>query len=1191
MSNGYSKTPDVISVKVFDEKEVTRFLSAETWNNYEGTIDSLDDDNRILQKNMEQILKLPEGKVDELMQSLRLRMIGQEVGINGAVTAEDQLPTKSVRILDPKTKRAVSRTIVDFDNEKIVKFAGLHQLDYLIYNLYFVLQRYWNVKSHPLSLEELHLDPAKLALILEEEIQIILNAYHIRRNCEEMVKCRDTTQAKEHKLKYHFMDFIQQITYRNNFRYCLPCGSAEHAVYITLLYFRKTNEIIIRIDNSSMEKTTILGKVFIQREKSDQANISLNVSIKEGTTVLVRYLANAMLQLNERNNDTARREIYNQNQPPSYAFCSSPNGYIELPRQKAPNCVVEGFRRGMWYRLWQRCGTKDDIIYKWLTMKFAALPHTVIQDIFLRERESADTIDAEKFEQRKNAILFNSSSDAKDEKTKLKKRSNFLDYARDTHFKVARLVELKKKLADAPSTNLLVCAITGITGCGKTELSKVYLREYLQEHPYAFGWYLGPDPVPHPMNPKAAVSYEQSYSTLLENFGISIKKYQAKSPKDRHESSLSAVWQKISEYETCVVVFDNAQSFLDIQDYIPLTSTIKGAILVTTNNQEFLVQGLLFSLNDGLDTDEAVKLLTELSGIEKDQQGAKDLTETLDYLPLAIRVCAGYIRMTKKTSFADYTRELKARPQFIEQRLSEDELACLLTQTTRDKERTSTLHRAVELLLCEMKISKPLFFKMLQYCAYMDNENIPEKVLTLLYLDLIKSHNSMWNRILNKMLQIVKCPRRSRSEVIQPDLQGMINKSHSLLTGVSDYYLHRTTQLVIRRLTNNPLKIIENVVSAVLELYPPDTYSMEKLQASQKMESHFLALTQHISLDPNRAQTLISLQLRLLLVLGRLAYHFSRYFSAMRYLESARQIAETVPNAKEIKTEILRYLGLSKFFVGEYIEAKKHLRQALRIGYEIYGSTDWHMAQIHNELCDILFYDPDTAKKKALRVAKRARKISQMIRPPSWESELQLAYSYHSIGTCLRDLRNFLAGTEYLKQSLELYIRLLGDWHPWTAYVYRDLGCLGLWPKDEEEQFVDMGVNISTSFEYINKYRSINIMSYGHDSYDVANAYYWRGRLRYVNKDLRLGLDDVNQAIKIFIQIVGLSEDLIVCYYWKGRILQRLNCDVAAQNAYLESLNVGGKHPTKQISWIKKSKKELDEIKARTNQLIFTCSF
>ena len=728
-----------------------------------------------------------------------------------------------------------------------------------------------------------------------------------------------------------------------------------------------------------------------------------------------------------------------------------------------------------------------------------------------------------------------------------------------SHFKRKRLEELRqriKELKRQPS-DLILCAIIGIAGCGKTELAKAYAWE-LSGSPHAFRWRLDPDP-DSTQNNSSEVSYQHAFFQLLHNFRVPTSKaYDAETPEEMHQRLNHILWMRIRQFSSWIVIFDNAGSKKDIQQYLPPKELEhQGTILITSQQSHFLKGDKLanFCVNQGLDPEEAVQLLKELSSrVDEDEKVSLNLVKAMDYLPLGIRVAGYYMYEESEITFETYIHLLRREAdEGLIHLIGRDDL---VSQATENYKQPETLQAALELSVKKLKQNNTQLAEVLEYVGYLSNEEIP--------LDLLR-----------------ELCQRSDGE-LRTLLVGKNN--YSLLTYETNKrtcYLHRTTQVVLLSLSSSPTETIRDITAVILKIYPYDLYSMERIKACQKVSAHLLTLYQHIRSDPKLAAILAVEQLQLTLTLGKLAYRFGQYFDASQYFQEAWRIAETSRNVHlAVHVEILRYLGHTKWYLIEYKDARMYLEQSLKIGQDIYESTDWNLALIYNLLGDILRLDPSSTRREALQIFKEAEQICENNKPVSRDSELQLAFSYTGIGRCLLQMHNFHSAMNHFNQALRIYLQYLGDAHPYIAHVYQHLGILGL--AIDPDRFVYIEINYSESRKHLEKSLSIYKEAYGSVSYSVAKSYHWISRLLYVsekNEDWNLALQYHNQEIEIYIKIFGsMYQDLIESHYWKGKILQKLNRDREAINAYQEVLKISQQYPGKWINLVRESERILHEI-------------
>jgi hypothetical protein len=103
-----------------------------------------------------------------------------------------------------------------------------------------------------------------------------------------------------------------------------------------------------------------------------------------------------------------------------------------------------------------------------------------------------------------------------------------------------------------------------------------------------------------------------------------------------------------------LLVFDNAQNFKDLQDYLPRTG--KGHAIITSLNPNW--GGTVKTLPvDVFSRDESIDFLLSRTG---QKGGADALSEALGDLPLALEQAGAYILATKIT-LADYLELFQTR--------------------------------------------------------------------------------------------------------------------------------------------------------------------------------------------------------------------------------------------------------------------------------------------------------------------------------------------------------------------------------------------------------------------------------------------------------------------------------------------------------------------------------------------------
>jgi tetratricopeptide (TPR) repeat protein len=737
------------------------------------------------------------------------------------------------------------------------------------------------------------------------------------------------------------------------------------------------------------------------------------------------------------------------------------------------------------------------------------------------------------------------------------------------HFKRGRLNDLIKKMDELnpKKEGLTICAITGLAGCGKSELAKVYAKEYGQDLPDGtriLRWRLDPT-TKETKNQLSQASYQQSYSLLLQNFNLNeSKSHDAEMPEEIHQRLNRLLWQKIDEYSRWIIIFDNAGSSKDIKRYIPPQDLVlHGQILITSQKTQFLSKNKAAnfdSVNQGLYPDQAIELLQVMSDRkDEDDETSRELVKALDYSPLAIRVAGLYIYNVDGTTFQSYSKCLKeGRDQELLQMMGDS----FIIDATEDQERTATLQATLQLTINWLITEKSFLLEILKYCGYLANEKI----------------------LLDLLGELCRGDKDKIEDVKQKIRTLMVGENnYSLLTYDRDNeccYLHRTTQVVLRRVTPNPVEMVHKIVTVILKLYPYNHYSLEKLKLCQEAEPHFSTLHQHIIImsQSDMSQALLVERVSLSLILGQLADEFSRYSQGVKFVEDAWHDIILTPSSFPVETqlEILRCLGHTKYYLSEYKEAEDYMKQAL----DICTHPDWRRAQIVNGMGQILRLDQINIE-EALQRFQEAQEICKNIKPVDTKSRLQLADSCIGIGRCLRHKGQFPEALKELTNALKIFQECLGDLHQDTAAAYLSLGNLGL--AADPERFVVIGdIDYEKAREYMDKSLVIHKHIFGPESYHVADSYFWLSRLLYTKRNdegYTLALEFRDKAIKIWSRTMGSnSQQLIRSYNIKGQILHRLRRDPEAMEAYRESLRIAEYHPGKMVDWRESSHEQLQKI-------------
>ncbi|XP_060818492.1 uncharacterized protein LOC132908492 [Bombus pascuorum] len=209
-------------------------------------------------------------------------------------------------------------------------------------------------------------------------------------------------------------------------------------------------------------------------------------------------------------------------------------------------------------------------------------------------------------------------------------------------------------------------AVTGLGGVGKTELVRKYAREYAQHYDNNVIW----------ITSETQHDLAESFTTLAdEKLNIQISKNRnGNNQKKQIDHIVEEVYMYFSEMKS-LFIFDNAEEYKVIKHFLPTSLPPHAAIpyiLITSRNRNWYIgdEGQIHVMPLKVFTQEEATMFIKNSIQIEDglQEGdIEELTERLQYFPLALRQAVGYInqeneefneRGSEKFKISDYLKKL-----------------------------------------------------------------------------------------------------------------------------------------------------------------------------------------------------------------------------------------------------------------------------------------------------------------------------------------------------------------------------------------------------------------------------------------------------------------------------------------------------------------------------------------------------
>jgi tetratricopeptide (TPR) repeat protein len=548
-------------------------------------------------------------------------------------------------------------------------------------------------------------------------------------------------------------------------------------------------------------------------------------------------------------------------------------------------------------------------------------------------------------------------------------------------------------------------AISGLGGIGKTQTSLEYAYRYRRDYQTVL-W-----------------AKADTRETLVSDF-VAIAGLLNLPEKDEQYQNriVAAVKRWLEDHTKWLLILDNVEDFTIISDFVPVTGKGQCHMLLTTRTQ---VTGALARRIDleKMEPEEGALFLLRRAKLippdallkdasDADRIKAKEISLVLDGLPLALDQAGAYIEETA-CRLSDYLSHYQTRRNLL-----------LNMRGGPVADHPETVTTTFSLSFEKVERVNPAAAELLQFCAFLHPDAIPEEIITDgdprlgSYLQSIAADSFKLDAAISELRKFSLLRRN-------PDTR--------MLT------IHRLVQDVLKdgMDENTQRHWAERTVRAVNQAFPEVEFAT--WQRCQRCLPHSQTCASLIE----QWRLAFAEAARLLDHTGAYLLEYARYSQAEQFHQQALAIREQILGREhpDVATSLM-HLAKIYHYQGNYPRAEPIFQRALTIYEQVLGPEHPDVAYCINFLGELYYSQGKFDLAESLWM--RALDIRKRFLGP--ENTL-ISECLNNLGILYHYQDKYAQGERLLTQALTMGERTIGPEHPEQAYIidnlarlYRDTG-------------------------------------------------------------------------------------------------------------------------------------------------------